>query len=1399
MTSEELRNSFYPWDQVINKLLTSRDPDFAEVLLRTYPIFLKQPTELLSTILGALQSDSANLEWKSKKKPVFTEKMNIIDGVLRHWLRLQDDFLVSPDLLEALGAFCEDEKSTHLISSAVRDTVYQLRFNREKFFRKSRRSKSMLPSSSSQPQVETSADAPLSPTSDLSFDKIRPEELLQALHATELQLLKDINFSEFLNQRWAQEDQAPAIHAHAQWFRAVLRWISSEIVAAADEYHQAALLSKAIQLASKSKKLQNFGGLMLFVCTLHSKQVADLTHAWGLQTPQTMQKFHKLSEFLDPWATACPYRIAYPTLSATALPVLGFLLRDLIFLDEHLPSLDGQHRVNFTKASQVFQPIQCFLRFLNAPPPTAKKSLIQALLSLRTPADLTMPTSSPHLRAVPSSFTNPPLLGLEPAPLPQGLTVRDWNIMLDGCSTKTYAAGSFILTQGVPSSTFFKITSGSVHIIKDLEIVSTLPVNCVFGEGNLLSRFGGAAFTACAAEETVVYEIPAGHIIPLFSSQPPLACHFFYPLLDNLAHRLVSAYNKLIFQIPLPTPPYSEAVKNHLLRHSKHDQIPSTVSASSDALSVSENSSSSPRASSSSLSQDDSSVDALLAHQRGPSGAHARLLPPPTLTYFRKRDHIPPPTDVAPSPPIEEPAKLSLSSEEASANPLNQDAVDPSLARNSNKDKHFCEQFRLPASEMLLAKYDIFRSDLKRRAGRLYISKNFLAFVLSDRMVREKRDIIPLSCITEVSVDEKEKLQVAATNRRQPYRFRLTPSVIQEAANFLRRLRLNSSLLTQKQSIAMPPATDQFDLSFVEPSPSETALHVPVLEPRDSFVHKALSESNPAMNDMLLTDEDKALLFQSHKVHRLQQEDVIYSDAIPASLNRLYYISEGSCSAYYLDMRDDSKKPVCSISEGSFFGLGPFLPRESSLYHSVAISSETAKIVYFDPKYLSLLFSRYPQLHARLLFTMASTVLQRIQNADTHEATYERIYPNISDLPYYLDVPRYNSSAFKRLSYPTPVCEIVGPSNDEQDERNFTFNTCSFACAKTETTYPFDPLVPPDANGKRKRLGDPICDQFFIQFYEHSVIAAIADGCSWGEAPRDAAEMACRTFVTHVQKYIGSLLDTQQLARLVLRAFSLAHHAISRGKAHLKSWEVGTTTLFAGALVPLSHMAPSSQEPSSSTAPLDSRISPPFGFVYINCGDCKGFRFSAASLDVIDITPDTRQNNDPSDCGGRLGPYIQGRDPDLRNFHLRYLPCHIGDIIFVMSDGVYDNIDPEHLGLSPKSFGIDSDSWEGIDFERAEKVRYAYRLSALRDIILKDHLRGQPLVPQVIVQRLLEFCLLTNKPSVEWMEQNPGRKLPSDFSRFPGKMDHSTVACWVVEADYTTSPGVISPPFRDGK
>lgn len=78
----------------------------------------------------------------------------------------------------------------------------------------------------------------------------------------------------------------------------------------------------------------------------------------------------------------------------------------------------------------------------------------------------------------------------------------------------------------------------------------------------------------------------------------------------------------------------------------------------------------------------------------------------------------------------------------------------------------------------------------------------------------------------------------------------------------------------------------------------------------------------------------------------------------------------------------------------------------------------------------------------------------------------------------------------------------------------------------------------------------------------------------------------------------------------------------------------GTTTLVGGVLF-------------SVETPGDAK----YAFVFANVGDCKVFHYDAKRGTVVDLTEANRVT-DASDPGGRLGPYINEKDPGMDSFFL---------------------------------------------------------------------------------------------------------------------------------------------------
>jgi hypothetical protein len=182
---------------------------------------------------------------------------------------------------------------------------------------------------------------------------------------------------------------------------------------------------------------------------------------------------------------------------------------------------------------------------------------------------------------------------------------------------------------------------------------------------------------------------------------------------------------------------------------------------------------------------------------------------------------------------------------------------------------------------------------------------------------------------------------------------------------------------------------------------------------------------------------------------------------------------------------------------------------------------------------------------------------------------------------------------------------------------------------------------------------------------------------------------------------------------------------------------------------------------------------------------------------VVDITEGNRTNlTDAKDPGGRLGPYLDNGLPDLRNLKLYYVECTPGDIVFVVSDGIHDNIDPQTLGTAPAALHpelfLPEESWEDAerrDPKKANAAKTNFRKTMLEQLFCQHFTQQQynnnnnnnptytssvALEPKDITRSLLSHCKEITSSSRHWMQENPTKKLPNDYVKYPGKMDHVT-------------------------
>jgi len=229
----------------------------------------------------------------------------------------------------------------------------------------------------------------------------------------------------------------------------------------------------------------------------------------------------------------------------------------------------------------------------------------------------------------------------------------------------------------------------------------------------------------------------------------------------------------------------------------------------------------------------------------------------------------------------------------------------------------------------------------------------------------------------------------------------------------------------------------------------------------------------------------------------------------------------------------------------------------------------------------------------------------------------------------------------------------------------------------------------------------------------------------------------------------------REIGNILVEALDAAHDGILEGKKDI--WMAGSTTLLGGVCVPLKEGAPSD-----------------WGWVGITVGDCKAFHWREKEKVVVDLTEGNRINiTDPRDPGGRIGPQIKGGAADLRNMSMFYSSCDENDLIIILSDGVHDNLDPQTLGKSPKAIGLDQDEWESVDVAVGTKAKTKFMCNLIKTFIV-DPTDGETLTPKLITKQLITYCLSITAASREYMEQNPFNALEMDYSKYPGKMDHTT-------------------------
>lgn len=123
---------------------------------------------------------------------------------------------------------------------------------------------------------------PVCQTSGMEYSAL---EIAQQFTLIEYEVLKSIQTTEFLKQKWSRrnkEKDAPHIVRYITWFNRMVHWFSTEILKLDTPEKRAVILGKLIDVGMHFKELKNFNGIMELSSCFHSAAISRLKYTWAL-------------------------------------------------------------------------------------------------------------------------------------------------------------------------------------------------------------------------------------------------------------------------------------------------------------------------------------------------------------------------------------------------------------------------------------------------------------------------------------------------------------------------------------------------------------------------------------------------------------------------------------------------------------------------------------------------------------------------------------------------------------------------------------------------------------------------------------------------------------------------------------------------------------------------------------------------------------------------------------------------------------------------------------------------------------------------------------------------------------------------------------------------------------
>jgi RasGEF domain len=153
-------------------------------------------------------------------------------------------------------------------------------------------------------------------------------------------LLSRIGLAELMRKAPAKRERSPRLHEFIDNFNALSYFVVSDVLQTIQLKERAALIGRAVELATELRALNNFSSSIAVVSALHCTPVSRLRATWKQLSKHCRDQWDAISDSADPEGNYASYRRAVAAVQPPLVPHVCCIAKDLTSIEE-MPSMIG--------------------------------------------------------------------------------------------------------------------------------------------------------------------------------------------------------------------------------------------------------------------------------------------------------------------------------------------------------------------------------------------------------------------------------------------------------------------------------------------------------------------------------------------------------------------------------------------------------------------------------------------------------------------------------------------------------------------------------------------------------------------------------------------------------------------------------------------------------------------------------------------------------------------------------------------------------------------------------------------------------------------------------------------------------------------------------------------------